>query len=211
MMEKDIKNMTIAEYMEYEAQMKWQSWRDAQSYFPTKYENTNINSFNRNKSRVLGYAHHSDDSKINAYYELPPLLPFFKPVQPHTEDRYEPLEEDIDFMEKHMCGQDNENEEDALIAILKLLVGECKAVHTNKCAQIKTYSNGTNEVQGLSFVADDDIQNEEGVISGALPCQLPPKELNPWSFTLPCTIGSLNLYVMTDLGASVNVMPKSIF
>ncbi|GJW65208.1 putative ribonuclease H-like domain-containing protein [Tanacetum coccineum] len=46
---------------------------------------------------------------------------------------------------------------------------------------------------------------------GALPCQLPPKELNPWSFTLPCTIGTLNLYVMIDLEASVNVMPKSIF
>ncbi|GKC89956.1 hypothetical protein Tco_1150605 [Tanacetum coccineum] len=38
-----------------------------------------------------------------------------------------------------------------------------------------------------------------------------PKELNPGSFTLPCTIGSLNLYVMADLEASVNVMPKSMF
>ncbi|GJW67913.1 phospholipase-like protein [Tanacetum coccineum] len=44
-----------------------------------------------------------------------------------------------------------------------------------------------------------------------LPCQLPPKELNLGSFTLPCIIGSLNLYAMADLGASVNVMPKSIF
>ncbi|GJS31295.1 reverse transcriptase domain-containing protein [Tanacetum coccineum] len=44
-----------------------------------------------------------------------------------------------------------------------------------------------------------------------LPCQLPPKELNPWSFTLPCTIGSLNFYAMVDLGTSVNVIPKSIF
>ncbi|GJS27413.1 hypothetical protein Tco_0488033 [Tanacetum coccineum] len=224
MMEKDIENMTIAEYMEYEAEMVW------------------------------GYAHHSGDSKINAYYDLPPLLPCFKPIQPHTKDRYEPLEEDTNYvsedesetgeqrmindtngnkpftpkpqpkdgglssdenidewlkteMEKHMCGQDKENEEDALIAILKSLVGECKAVHTNKGAQTKTYSNGTNEVQGVSFVADD----EEGDISRALPCQLPPKELNPGSFTLPCTIGSIYLYVMANLGASVNVMPKSIF
>ncbi|GJU80463.1 hypothetical protein Tco_1282828 [Tanacetum coccineum] len=98
MMEKDIENMTIVEYMEYEAEMKRQSWRDAQSYFPTKYENTDINSFNSNKSRVLGYAHHSDDSKINAYYELPLLLPCFKPVQPHTKDRYEPLKEDTNYV-----------------------------------------------------------------------------------------------------------------
>nr|GEV36800.1 hypothetical protein [Tanacetum cinerariifolium] len=33
--------------------------------------------------------------------------------------------------------------------------------------------------------------------SGFLPCQLPPKELNPGSFTLPCTIGSLNMYALT--------------
>ncbi|GJX87641.1 phospholipase-like protein [Tanacetum coccineum] len=110
-----------------------------------------------------------------------------------------------------MCGQDKESEEDALVAILKSLVGECKEVYTNKGAQIETSSDGTNEVQGMSFIMDDDIQNEEGVILGTLPCQLLPKELNPGSFTLPCTIGSLNLYAMEDLGASVNVMPKSIF
>ncbi|GKA72136.1 phospholipase-like protein [Tanacetum coccineum] len=149
----------------------------------------------------------------------------FKLVQPHTEDRYEPLEEDTDYvsedesetgeqrmindidgdkpfapkpqhedgelspkknldewlktkMEKHMGGQDKENKEDALIAILKSLVGECKAVYTNK---------------------------------GALPCQLLPKELNLGSFTLPCTISNLNLYAMANLGASVNVMSKLIF
>ncbi|GKG23340.1 7-deoxyloganetin glucosyltransferase-like protein, partial [Tanacetum coccineum] len=37
------------------------------------------------------------------------------------------------------------------------------------------------------------------------------KELNPGSFTLPCTIGSLNIYAMADLGASVNIIPKSMF
>ncbi|GKB45536.1 reverse transcriptase domain-containing protein [Tanacetum coccineum] len=52
---------------------------------------------------------------------------------------------------------------------------------------------------------------EEGMSSKVLSCQLPPKELNPGNFTLPCTIGSLNFYAMTDLGASVNVIPKSMF
>ncbi|GKB99991.1 hypothetical protein Tco_0986128 [Tanacetum coccineum] len=74
MMEKGIEDMTISEYMEYEAEMKRQSWRNARSYFPTKYENTNINSFHHDKSRVLDYPHHSNNSKINAYYDLPPLL-----------------------------------------------------------------------------------------------------------------------------------------
>ncbi|GJT88692.1 hypothetical protein Tco_1070409 [Tanacetum coccineum] len=48
--------------------------------------------------------------------------------------------------------------------------GECKVVYANKGAQIETSSYGTDEVQGVSFVTDDDIQNEEGVLSGALPC-----------------------------------------
>ncbi|GJR42431.1 phospholipase-like protein [Tanacetum coccineum] len=56
-----------------------------------------------------------------------------------------------------------------------------------------------------------ELETEEGDSSETLPCQLPPKQMNPGSFTLPCTIGNLKLYVMADLGASVNVMPKSLF
>ncbi|GJW09475.1 hypothetical protein Tco_1575302 [Tanacetum coccineum] len=98
MMEKDIKYMTIAEYMKYEEEIKRQSWRNARSYFPTKYEDTDINSFHHDKCRFLDYPHHTDDSKIDAYYDLPSLLPCFKPVQPHTEYMYETLEEDTDYI-----------------------------------------------------------------------------------------------------------------
>ncbi|GJV88827.1 putative ribonuclease H-like domain-containing protein [Tanacetum coccineum] len=45
---------------------------------------------------------------------------------------------------------------------------------------------------------------------GVLRCQLPLKELNLRSFTLPCTIDSLNFYAMADLGASANIMPRSM-
>ncbi|GKF03429.1 hypothetical protein Tco_0030352, partial [Tanacetum coccineum] len=54
-------------------------------------------------------------------------------------------------------------------------------------------------------------QNEEERTTKVLQCQLPPKELNPGNFTLPCTIGNFNFYGMADLGASVNVMPRNIF
>ncbi|GJT98558.1 phospholipase-like protein [Tanacetum coccineum] len=60
MMEKDIEDMTIAEYIEYEAKME--------------------------RHKVLDYPYHLDDYKINAYYDLPSLLHCFKPVQPHTKD-----------------------------------------------------------------------------------------------------------------------------
>ncbi|GJV94996.1 hypothetical protein Tco_1546573 [Tanacetum coccineum] len=56
----------------------------------------------------------------------------------------------------------------------------------------------------------EDPQDEEDVPSKIMPCQLPPKEVNAGSFTLPCTIGSLNFYDIADLAASVNVIPKIV-
>ncbi|GKC66321.1 hypothetical protein Tco_1098919 [Tanacetum coccineum] len=45
--------------------------------------------------------------------------------------------------------------------------------------------------------------------SGILPCQLPPKKLSLGSFTLPCTIGSLNKYALADLVEMVDVSKKA--
>ncbi|GJR30925.1 reverse transcriptase domain-containing protein [Tanacetum coccineum] len=81
----------------------------------------------------------------------------------------------------------------------------CKAVYADK----KTpHDNGQHEV---SFDNYTQIVQENVVSSKVLPCQLPQKEMNPGNFTLPCTIGSLNFYAMEDLGASVNVIPKTMF
>ncbi|GKB08384.1 transposon ty3-I gag-pol polyprotein [Tanacetum coccineum] len=42
--------------------------------------------------------------------------------------------------------------------------------------------------------------------------QPPPRENDPGSFTLPCLIGSSNIRsALADLGASINVMPFSMF
>ncbi|GJY46654.1 zinc knuckle CX2CX4HX4C containing protein, partial [Tanacetum coccineum] len=65
--------------------------------------------------------------------------------------------------------------------------------------------NGSN---GAKFRV---AQNEEERTTEVLQCQLPPKELNSGNFILPCTIGNFNFYVMADLGASVDVMPRNIF
>ncbi|GJR66576.1 uncharacterized mitochondrial protein-like protein [Tanacetum coccineum] len=58
-------------------------------------------------------------------------------------------------------------------------------------------------LHGISFLSDS---QEENTID-----QLPTKESNPGSFTLPCMIGKFNFYAMADLAASINVMPRSIF
>jgi hypothetical protein len=48
--------------------------------------------------------------------------------------------------------------------------------------------------------------------SAILQNKLPPKIKDPGSFTIPCTIGDLNFSkALCDLGASINLMPLSIF
>ncbi|GJV03019.1 phospholipase-like protein [Tanacetum coccineum] len=186
MIEKDIKDMTIAEYID----------------------------------RVLDYLHHSNDSKINAYYDLPPLLLCFNPVQPHTKDRYEPLEEDIDYIlddesktgEQRMINYIDGDKpftpkpqpEDGEISSDEDLDDWLKTEMENTCVG-KTRRTRKTHCPGVPFVVDDDIQNEEGVISGALSCQLPPKELNPGSFTLPCTTAKLK---ETDMVVEMADMTK---
>ncbi|GJZ97892.1 topless-related protein 4-like protein isoform X3 [Tanacetum coccineum] len=166
---KDIENMTIAEYMEYEAELKRQSRRSARLNHLKRYAGTDLNYSHCEKDIALEYPHYSDDAKIDAYYDLPPAS-----LSP---------------------------------------VSECRAVYANNDSPIDNIlSNETNELHEASSTDNlEDAQDEEDVPSKILPCQLPPKELNLGSFTLPCTIGSLNFYAMADLGASVNVIPKSMF
>ncbi|XP_031127562.1 uncharacterized protein LOC116029656 [Ipomoea triloba] len=49
-------------------------------------------------------------------------------------------------------------------------------------------------------------------VSAVLQKKLPPKCKDPGMFTIPCKIGNVNVEkVMLDLGASINVMPLSIY
>ncbi|GKC57234.1 phospholipase-like protein [Tanacetum coccineum] len=168
MITKDIKSMTIAEYIEYEAEIKRDPWGYAQTY-----------------TRSSGSTTLERNEEVSS-----------------NEDVDEWLNAE---MSKRMTVQDKEEDEDALIDILKIVVEECKSIY--KKAQIKAPSNRTSKIQGISFVTEE----EEDDSSETLPCQLPPKEINPGSFTLPCTIGNLKLYAMANLGAGVNVTPKSLF
>nr|GFA74275.1 hypothetical protein [Tanacetum cinerariifolium] len=132
MMKKDIEDMTIAEYIAYE---------------PLK-EDTNFVSEDESETSEQRMITDTNDDKPSA------------PNPQHENEELIP-EEDLDGwlkaeLEIHMCGQDKESEEDALIKILKSLVGECKSVYTNKSTQIETSSRRTNEVHGMYFVAEDE-------------------------------------------------------
>ncbi|GJZ61625.1 reverse transcriptase domain-containing protein [Tanacetum coccineum] len=172
MITKDIEDMTIAEYME---------------------------STNLGESKILENKHQPDKLKTNDYF--PSIPPCFKPdihepleknpndCQLSTPNSYHEIEEvssdeDVDEwlnaeISKRMIGQDKEEEEDALIDILKTVVEES--------------------------------EEEEGESSKTLPCKQQSNEINPGGFTLPCTISNLKIYAMADVGAGINMMPKSLF
>ncbi|GJT53638.1 phospholipase-like protein [Tanacetum coccineum] len=91
-----------------------------------------------------------------------------------------------------------------------------KEIHSDKTLsssseQIKIVTadhetSGLNKLHGVSFISEPESDTPK-----ILQHQLPPKELNSGSFTLLCMIGKFNFYAMADLGASINVMPRSIF
>ncbi|GJW15458.1 reverse transcriptase domain-containing protein [Tanacetum coccineum] len=78
--------------------------------------------------------------------------------------------------------------------------GQIKTVTADQEASV------LNNLHGVSFISETENDTLE-----VLQHQLLPKELNLGSFTLPYTIGKFNFYAMADLGASINVMPRSIF
>ncbi|KAH9784028.1 hypothetical protein KPL71_009511 [Citrus sinensis] len=58
---------------------------------------------------------------------------------------------------------------------------------------------------------DEKVHMEENV-SAVLQKKLPPKCKDPCMFTIPCKIGNVKVEkAMLDLGASINVMPRSIY
>nr|GEZ13465.1 hypothetical protein [Tanacetum cinerariifolium] len=141
---KNIDDMTIAEYIEYEAEMKMDPWRYIR--------NSRLTTLGGTKS--LENMHQPDKLKTNDYFTSIPTC--FKPAQLRTDDIHEPLgnnqndyhlftpqshyeiaevssEEDVEEwlnkeLSKHMTGQDKREEEDALIDILKTMVKECKSI-----------------------------------------------------------------------------------
>ncbi|GJW10802.1 hypothetical protein Tco_1576629 [Tanacetum coccineum] len=82
MITKNIDDMTIAEYMKYEAEIRRDPWRYTRS--------SGVTTLGGTKS--LENMHQPDKLKINDYFPLIPTC--FKPAQPCTDDIHEPLGND---------------------------------------------------------------------------------------------------------------------
>ncbi|GKA48291.1 hypothetical protein Tco_0741249 [Tanacetum coccineum] len=165
-----------------------------QNFHPTKCEEYGLQTVLCSKSVAMEYPYYSDNSKIDLYYVLPPLLPCFQPTQTHTNYGHEYT---IRFL-RRLCilkSAIRAEPTEPLIVWFLNRNDKYRRIHTKKkilenVRKLRHYPKGlTNKLQGVSFIADDDVL-EGDILSKFLPCQLPPKELNPGSFTLSCTIGS---------------------
>ncbi|GKD57579.1 putative reverse transcriptase domain-containing protein [Tanacetum coccineum] len=81
-----------------------------------------------------------------------------------------------------------------------------KALEQVKIVTDDQETSGLDKLHGVSFIADPENKTAE-----VLQQQLPRKELNPGSFTLPSMIGKFNFYAIANLGAIINVIPRSMF
>ncbi|GJX23619.1 hypothetical protein Tco_0228064 [Tanacetum coccineum] len=78
-------------------------------------------------------------------------------------------------------------------------LSEKKVVVTpmNKVKKVRIEAPVLNNLHGVPFISETESDTPE-----VLQHQLPPKELNPGSFTLPCMIVKFNFYAMADLDMS---------
>ncbi|GKE70319.1 reverse transcriptase domain-containing protein, partial [Tanacetum coccineum] len=225
-MVKKVDEMTIVEYIEYEERIKRQYNRNYGSYFPTYFghwpssnnttlefpHNTyfnpitpnikfNYDSKDMDLDEEAGYT--TDKESVMSEHEaIDPV----HAVNTHSFKKELSLEEDLNEwlnaeMEKHMSKQEEKNEKDALISIIKSIREECRAVHKNK--QIRV---AEADLKKYSKAVEDTVNNDS--FTSNFPSL---EELNPRSFLLSFTINNYNSYATTNIDDSNNVMPRSIY
>ncbi|GJV50616.1 hypothetical protein Tco_1446357 [Tanacetum coccineum] len=87
-MEHDIENMTMNEYLEYEAAKERQVWDDVRSRrSPTNYNEADVDSFHRNKSKTFSYPYS---------HNLTPPHPCFLHVQSYPKNYFVSIHESKD-------------------------------------------------------------------------------------------------------------------
>ncbi|CAN6695191.1 unnamed protein product [Malus baccata var. baccata] len=111
------------------------------------------------------------------------------------------------FLEKLRQSKKEENEKDILETFRKVQVN---IPLLDAIKQVPRYAKFLKEL----WTTRRRISNKEVSenVSVVLQRKLPPKCKDPGSFTIPCVIGNTKFeHAMLDLGASINVMPYSIY
>ncbi|XP_052734160.1 uncharacterized protein LOC128196697 [Vigna angularis] len=91
---------------------------------------------------------------------------------------------------------------------LEITIPFCEALQ-----QMPSYAKFLKELltKKRKYIEKETIE-VQGDCCEIIPKLLPPKFKDPGSFTIPCTIGELEVgRALIDLGASINLMPLSMF
>ncbi|GKA46452.1 hypothetical protein Tco_0739335 [Tanacetum coccineum] len=195
-MVRKIDDMAITEYIEYEERMKRQYSRNSGSYFPT----------------YSGHCTSSNNTTVKF-----PRNTYFNSIQPNTEFNYDSKDMELDEEAGYTTDGESVMSEHEAIGLAHTVNTQSFeeelsseedldewAVHKNK--QISVSEADLKK----SFEAMEDTVNNDSFTSN-LPYQPSLEELNPRSFLLPFTIDNYNSYVMANIDASDNVMPRSIY
>ncbi|KAM1912167.1 hypothetical protein ACFX14_000257 [Malus domestica] len=117
---------------------------------------------------------------------------------------------DVPFPSRFLQAKNEEEEQDVLETFRK--------VHVNiplldAIKQIPKYAKFLKKLcTTRKRIREKEVVHVSENVSAMLQRKLPPKCKDPGSFTIPCVIGNTRFdHAMLDLGASINVMPFSIY
>ncbi|CAN6554952.1 unnamed protein product [Malus baccata var. baccata] len=117
---------------------------------------------------------------------------------------------DVPFPSRFLQAKNEEEEQDVLETFRK--------VHVNiplldAIKQIPKYAKFLKKLCATrKRIREKEVVHVSENVSALLQRKLPPKCKDPGSFTIPCVIGNTRFdHAMLDLGASINVMPYSVY
>ncbi|KAM2325944.1 hypothetical protein ACFX1X_025226 [Malus domestica] len=114
------------------------------------------------------------------------------------------------FPRRFMQTQNEESEKDILETFKKVQVN---IPLLDAIKQIPKYAKFLKKLcTTRNRIREKEVVHLNENVSAMLQRKLPPKCKDPGSFTIPCVIGNTRFeHAMLDLGASINVMPYSVY
>ncbi|XP_070662276.1 uncharacterized protein [Malus domestica] len=121
-----------------------------------------------------------------------------------------PIPPNVPFPRKFMQTQKEESEKDILETFRNVQVN---IPLFDAIKQIMKYAKFLKKLcTTRKQIQEKEVVHVSENVSAMLQRKLPPKCKDPGSFTIPCVIGNTRFeHVMLDLGASINVMPYSVY
>ncbi|CAN6687743.1 unnamed protein product [Malus baccata var. baccata] len=116
----------------------------------------------------------------------------------------------VPFPSRFLQAKNEEEEKDVLETFRK---GHVNIPLLDAIKQIPKYAKFLKKLcTTRKWIREKEVVHVSENVSALLQRKLPPKCKDPGSFTIPCVIGNTRFdHAMLDLGASINVMPYSVY